>query len=367
MTFLTEKQDVEIAYTLSFLSSCPIPPKIKRSEIEGNEWIKKIGNTEIKITGSKELGCPYGRDLLIILYLIIEALKQKDVNPGYVYFPSLDHYLKTFHIVSNTNSYEEAKKRFQRIYDSTFFLKKTIDNKIFKFRFNVIRSWNVYFDPENQNKALFDSCIELSGDFWKMIKDFKTPYDLNTVIHLKQSPAVLNFYLFLVLRTYYNWKVEKRKVFIPFFGDSGLQIQLSSDIQNKRHFKAKIIDWLDKIKEVWPGLPASLEVEKDVEKKGRNKSKKFKDCLVIKVTNSSQLHVPPDFFNELGHALKKSSPPCPDCGKLLSLREGKKFKSGLKLDNYYRCPQCKKNYYHKDYPHLYKTDFKRIYQNILKP
>lgn len=357
--------EIDLNFQFKPLTVCPLPPRIKKVLIqEGNfksegyspEWDKTVGDITIKIIGSPKFGVPYGRDILVVLYLIREAMRQN--NDGIINFDSLNNYLKTFHIDLGHKSYKEAIERFQRIFYSTWFWtdKKNDIDKSTSFR--VIRSWSVYFSEEKGTNPIFDSFIELTPDFWAMIKNNRIPYDLNTVIKIKESPAVLNLYLWLVYRTYVNWKLKEGKVFIPLYGDNGLKNQLSSDIKANNRFKQSFIEWVETLKKAWPNCPIYFEEENDPYKKGKRGNKVYKDGLFIEATDIAQLHVPPDLQIDLGKAIRESNRVtmklgeknfpytkmgiCPLCGQDGAFL----FRKGVEgRDDYTTCPNmCSEKY-----------------------
>lgn len=295
----------DISFQFLPLAVCPLPPKpIKR--LPGEDWVKTIGKTTIRIVASSQHGIPFGRDILIVLYLIREALRQ---GGPVVRFQSLKHYLDTFQLDNNQRHYKEAIERFQRIFYSTWFWEDhRKDDGRSTTGFRIIRRWNVYFDEPNY-KPLFENIIELTPEFWEIVQRHPIPYRLDAVIKLKDKPAVLSLYLYLVHRTWQNWHFKRGREFIPFFGDSGLQKQLSSDIAEHKNFRTKFRGWIDEIRVVWPECPIDFERETDVDaaiKPGQNKRKFLKDALFIEVADVNQLHVVPDMQIELGRAIRES-------------------------------------------------------------
>ncbi|MCK4762015.1 MAG: replication initiator protein A [Candidatus Aminicenantes bacterium] len=364
-----EKDKYEIQVQFKPLTISPLPPKTKKVEIiEGKHktegfkpvWEKTTGDYKVKIVADPEYGFPYGRDILVILWLIKAAMEQN--QGGIIKFSKLENYLDTFNIDSGGKSYAPAINSFKRIFYSTWFWedKRDENNKAFSFR--IIKSWNVYFDEEKGTNPLFDSYIELSQEFWSLVKRYPIPYDLSMVIKLKHSPAALNLYLFLVFRTYVNWEVEKEEKFIPLFGETGLKNQLSSDTKDNYKFKQNFMKWIDEIKAVWDNAPFYFKVETNPKKKGRKGNKIFKDGLFIHVENVDELHIKPHWQKKLRLAAEEAEKKilsestgkaCEKCGKELELRMGKTDKRGIKMDDYWFCNSCRTPYYKYKYPEMY--------------
>ena len=279
---------------------CPLPPRAP-SLSPGEDWVKTVGKTTVRIVSSSRYGTPYGRDILIVLYLIQEAMKQ---GGPVIRLESLKHYLDTFRMDGNRQHYKEAMERFKRIFYSSWFWedkrgKGDIEDST-RTRFHIIDSWNVYFDPDNKgSNPLFDSFIQLSPRFWEIVKEHPVPYNLDAVCHLKDKPAALALYLFLVYRTWTNWKRKRGAEYIPFFGEKGLQAQISSDIAQPVHFREQMKKWIKEIQQVWPDCPVYQERETDPEMMGPNRRKRYKDGLTIHCTKPGQLHVEPHWDKEL--------------------------------------------------------------------
>ena len=360
-----------INYQAGFLTVCPLAPRARKIEYlnykgkkkEGyeTEFFKKMGNTELTIIGKKKYGFPNGRDILVILYLIREALLQN--NEGIIVIKTpLTDYLDTFEIDKSEKGYTEAKTRFKRIRYSSWYWDEGDGEKIEQnsVSYQIIRRWSVFFDKKEMH-PLFESYIQLDPDFWNYIKNKKIPYDLNIVKKIKDKPILLNLYLLLVYRTYEIWNSHPNQtVFIPFYSEKGLMNQLSANFTRNRDFKTKLINkWLPIIQSEWKDCPCFVE---RITPAGKNfkRNKIYKDGLTIHVESVSQLHILPHLPKKLRQAkeeakkeAEKTKKTCPDCGDSLELREGKKISDGKKLADYLRCKKCKKNLYQNDYPAIY--------------
>jgi hypothetical protein len=313
-----KSENIELMYQFKPLTVCPLPARIKkidivynkskRPAIEGYEpyWEKKTGDQYVKIIANPHYGFPHGQDILVILYLMKAAIDHN--KDGLIEFKSIYDYLKTFNIDTGDKSSKAAIKAFKRIFYATWFWesKRTGNEQAISFR--IIDSWNVWFDKEmpSQN-PLFKSFIKLSPAAWQILKTHPIPCKLDAVCSLKGTPTALSLYLLLVYRTWHNFHNEKKEAFIPFFGENGLQFQLSSGIDKAKHFRQKINHWIDQIKEVWPDAPFYFKHETDPDRMGKNKKKIYQDGLFINVKNVNQLHVDPHWDKMLRQAQEQSA------------------------------------------------------------
>lgn len=346
----TESTDLQppIDFQFSPFCVCPLPPTNKGLV---GDFVKKTGEIEMRIVYSSEYGCPHGRDVLIYLYLIREALDQ---NSHIIKFKAVSHILKTFKIDPGKKGYTAIKNSLMRIFHSLMVIKDGRPNGVdWRSGIRVIKSWHLSFgddlSPEQRESQMaFDGFlfIELDLNFFNSLKKHKIPYDLNAVIALKDKPVPLTLYLFLVFRTWYNLNVEKKPVSIPFFGKSGLQNQLSSDIADKRNFRVKFKSWLSDVKEVWEECPVEIEG----------------DTLAIECTSPDQLSVMEDgnkmlrLAQEEGAALaSQNAVHCPECKGIMDHNPGKPQADGRRWSEYYRCRSCKKRYSRTKHPELFKA------------
>lgn len=349
------------------LAICPLPPKPVKKPM-GEDWIKTVGATTVRIVASSQHGIPFGRDILVVLYLIQEAQRQGN---RVIQFDNLSHYLQTFKIDDQGNNYREAIERFKRIFYSTWFWEdEREDGGRTGISFRIVQNWSVFFDPQKSTNTLFKNFIEITPEAWEIVQRHPIPYRLDAVIALKNKPATLGLYLYLVYRTWNNWNSKAGREFVPFFGDNGLQKQLSSDIARVDNFRMRFKGWLDEIREVWPDCPVELERIGYEQSVGRWHKKQFKDGLFIEVKSVDQLHVGPHWPKELRLAKEQAAAeqaaqeeaerkaiikPCPQCGEPMHLRPGIVHR-GSRLPDYFRCAKCGRNFNNQSHPELFKNE-----------
>lgn len=276
----------ELGWLFRPLALCPLPaqplPKIevKRGQKVEPEheiyWTRKSGKFKIEITGHKDYGIPYGQDILIILFLAIEAKKQ---NSRLIEVNFYRDFMQMFGMNANDGrKYQLVKDSFNRIKESKFSWKDITlpENRNKGGGLLYIDDYDLYFDPKEPDKlSIFNQFILLSERFWIEIQTFEIPFNLDAVRLLKGKPAHLSFYIWLSFRVWYCYKNERGRVSVPYWGDNGLQQQMSSRIKERRDYRIQVKNWLKSVKEVWPECPCQIEG----------------DALKINVTNSIQLDI----------------------------------------------------------------------------
>ena len=330
-------QSQELGWLFRPLTLCPFPAKPLKNKvvINGKEvvqletvWRRKAGKLTIEIMGHKDFGIPYGQDILIVLYLAIEARKQQSRKIVVNFYRDL---MEMFDINPNSGyKYKAVKASMARIRNALY--KWELDQGATREtggNYLYIEEWDLYFDPKNsQQRPLWDQYILLSERFWYEINKHRIPFNLEAARHLKTKPAHLSFYLWLSYRVWTVWsECPGEEVLIPFWGEYGLQNQMSSKMEEKNDFRPEIKKWLASTKEVWPNCPAELDG----------------DALRICVTGEDQLDVQPK-DTDAPRILPKPEPlpaatrsVCPECGGERTLKAGRQSRKGYRMPDYWAC------------------------------
>lgn len=303
---VVEKNEQESVVELQcrIFTELPFPPKIKKATIrDGNnkvrfegympKWEKKVGSRSVKIIADPEHGFPYGNDILVVLFLIQEARRQG--RGGEIVFRSVNDFLRAFDYGCTEPNRKNAFKAFQRIFYATWFY----EDGPKKHSFRVMSYCQLFPEDGLFQGEEYENKIVLTPEFWKVVQTYPVPYDKGAAIALKRQPTALNLYLFLVWRTWVNWRVEKEEIFLPFFGENGLHNQFSSEITADRDFRREIKKWLEQIKSIWPDCPVFLKRAPRPKIPTAKIQRAHLDGLFIHCTKPGQLHVEPHWDKEL--------------------------------------------------------------------
>lgn len=332
-------QTQELGWLFRPLALCPFPAKpIKtRAVVNGRDvvlndarWERKAGKLTVAITADPAFGVPYGQDILIVLYLAIEARRQDSRKIVVNFYRDFMHLFEMN--PDDGRKYKLVQQSMARIRNALY--KWELDqgpNRETGGNYLYIEEWDLHFDPKNpEQKPLWDQYILLSERFWFEINKHKIPFNLEAARHLKTKPAHLNFYLWLSYRVWNAWKEKPgEEIFIPFWGDCGLQNQMSSVIEQRYNFRIQVKNWLAAVKELWPPCPVKIE----------------RDALRICVTSEDQLDVLPK-DTDAPRILPRPKPPeipeasrnvCPACGRERTLKPGKQSRQGYRMPDYWQC------------------------------
>ena len=110
--------------------------------------------------------------------------------------------------------------------------------------------WN---ERKPDERALWESKIELSEKFFNEIIRNPVPLDMNTLKALKRCALGLDLYLWLTYRTF-ALRAPLRLTWRQVYRQFGLHPAKASDKRTVLNFRRKVLRELKKIKLAWPGL-----------------------------------------------------------------------------------------------------------------
>ena len=335
----------ELGWLFRPLAVCPFPATSlgKRTVIDRDGkheehyvlWTRRAGNIKVEILGHPDYGVPHGQDTLIVLYLAYEARRQGSRKIKVNFYRD---FMRMFEMNANSGwKYRLVVQSLQRIRNAKYSWE--VEGEPGRERglhFLYIDEYDLYCDPKRPDqKPLFDQYILLSERFWHEITTHRIPSNLKAIIALKSQPARLNFYIWLSYRIAmaYQETVGKGlvpvKIVIPFWGEKGLQTQMSSLIEERYNFRIHAKRWMEAVLKVWPNCPAELDG----------------DALKICVTGEEQLDVQPK-DTDAPRILPKPKPAelpeacrsvCPECGGERTRKAGRRSRQGYRMPDYWAC------------------------------
>jgi hypothetical protein len=152
---------------------------------------------------------------------------------------------------------------FHRIFAATIFFgtedhpgrSTFVDRARFHF-FDRMRLWFNRHEPEQpMSDESKENVISLSEAFYHEIDQHRIPVERGVIAALAHAPGVLDFYMWVVWK---SWTVS-RTTQVPLFGDCSLTSQLgSTEYSARRRFRQILTDWIRKVKAFWPECPAEI-------------------------------------------------------------------------------------------------------------
>jgi hypothetical protein len=211
-----------------------------------------------------EWSVPFGQDRLIPIWVATLAIRQKSRT---VRFDSAAQMLDFFRLSKDGRHYRRIVQAFQRVFAATIFF--GTDNLPARYhltdlaRFHFFDKLHLWFHDHDQRAPAgegAENIIILSEAFYNEIDAHRIPVEREVVAALAHAPGILDFYVWLVWR---SWAVNGPPAYVPLFTASGLCSQLGTTEYPERRFRQLIRQWLRRVKALWPECPADIAPDGD--------------------------------------------------------------------------------------------------------
>jgi hypothetical protein len=171
--------------------------------------------------------------------------------------------LDFFHLPKDGPHYRRLVEGFKRLFGATIFFgtedqthsAPVIDWSRFHF-FDGIKLWFNTAESALGSADRHDNIITVSEAFYREIDAHRIPVEWEVVAAFAHAPGVLDFYLWLVWK---SWAIHGAPTRIPLVGPGSLKEQLGvADYPLERTFRLTLRRWLRKVHALWPECPARL-------------------------------------------------------------------------------------------------------------
>src|ERR1017187_4444655 len=191
---------------------------------------RRNGKFFLQISAHPEFGLPFGQDRLIPIWVATLAVQQKSRT---IHFDTALQMLDFFRLAPDGRHYRRVVQGFQRIFAATIFFgtqdhpdaNPLADSSRFHF-FDRIHLW---FTPDHAGSPGTEdgssNTIILSEAFYDEINQHRIPVERHAVAAFAHSPGVLDFYVWLVWK---SWAARQHGAPVPLFSEWGLASQLGS-------------------------------------------------------------------------------------------------------------------------------------------
>jgi hypothetical protein len=221
---------------------------------------RRNGQFVLQVTGHPSYGLPWGQDRLVTIFLATMAVRQQTPR---ITFDSAAGMLDTFGMQQGGSQYRRLVASFQRIFGATIFFGTDTQREhaavVHQARFHFMTEARIWYSRDLDQKLLPGDCqnvIVLSEEFYREISSHPIPTDLVAARALSGSPAALDLFMWLSYRCFTARGRER----VPLFGEFGLINQLgTTDYCRPRKFREKMERWLNLIRAMWPGCPATID------------------------------------------------------------------------------------------------------------
>jgi len=222
---------------------------------------RRNGRFSLEVTAHPRFGLPYGQDRLIPIWVATLAVKQ---NTRAIHFESAAQILEFFRLPKDGPHYRRTVEGFQRVFAATITFgteqrpenTPVIDLAWFHF-FDRLHLWFTNRDEGHlPAHETLENEIVLSEAFYREIDEHRIPVEREAIAALAHAPGVLDFYMWLVWK---SWTVKGRPASVPLLAPNGLSEQLgSAEYAQPRLFRFRIKTGLRQVKALWPECPATI-------------------------------------------------------------------------------------------------------------
>lgn len=278
-----EKEDAKKAnatgYMARTLAQATLPhtdPKIPLGQL----YSRETGKLTLTVAPtSKRHGIPYGTvPRMILAWICTEAVHtgERNLSLGH----SQAEFLQKIGMHSNGRDIGRFKDQALRLFKSVISVEYADDQGADESARLLISSQShVFWHPKrSEQRALWDSTLELSEDFSREILAAPVPIDMRVFHALSKSPLAMDVYTWLTYRMFVLRRSGRPFVLVPW---EGLKMQFGSGYPDTQRglydFKANFKKRLNEVLAFYPEARACLEDDK---KSG---------CLKMR---PAQLHIP---------------------------------------------------------------------------
>jgi hypothetical protein len=254
-----QQQDVGFSSRPFTLCNLPVRPLKNRAVYERHN-----GNFFLRIEAGQGKELPYGRDRLVLILVATMAVQQQS---RVVKLGSATDILRLFGRGPSGTHYRRLMESFDRIFSATIYwgTQGQLGDRRFVEQYKVsildhLRLW--YSDISHTHGTAFENVVTLSQSFFDELMAHPIPVDMEVVRGLLDSPGELDFYIWIVLRT---WAIQRGATAeVPLFGPSSLREQLGTSVQANWKFRQMVRNWLKRTKAFWPQCPAAISADGNV-------------------------------------------------------------------------------------------------------
>jgi hypothetical protein len=251
-----DQQQQDLGFMARPFAWCNIPLRPMR---EKAVYERKNGDFFLRIEAGQGKELPYGRDRLVLILVATLAVQQQSRR---VQLGTASDILRLFGLSTQSGThYQRLEASFDRIFSATIYwgVKGEQNNRRFvdQHRLSMLDHMRLWFDDTHKSQGTaFENEVTLSERFYIELTKHPLPVDMEVVRCLLDSPGKLDFYIWIVLR---SWAVSPGETAtVSLLGPNGLKAQLGTRTKDSSKFRQQIRDWLKSTRALWPACPVEL-------------------------------------------------------------------------------------------------------------
>jgi Plasmid encoded RepA protein len=255
-----------IAWAAREFVICGLPYRQPRSLT----YVRRNGDSILRLIGSAEHGLPFGQDRLIPIWLASAFVAAGRPDDNVIRFRCASDILRAFgQNAEGGDHLARLRARLQRIFWCTFGITPMARNPqeratMREERHQLMRRLNVnILDPKRRASnqySLWQDWIELDSSFAEELRGHgRVPVDIETVKALKECSPALDLYIWQAWRSFRLLRNRQAPTAIPLFGAGGLGQHLGSATSSPRKLRQLLRGWQAEVKKIWPDCPNYID------------------------------------------------------------------------------------------------------------
>lgn len=254
-----QAEDAAKSGTLGYFARLLVQVTMPHSKPESNEFERRNGPVVLSMMARSEVGLPYGTyPRILMAWITTEAVraKSRELELG----DSLSAFLRRLDLGVHGGSHGTIivlRRQMLKLFGTSVSWTWRKSKTELGVSFSPIEKRKLWWDPKSPDQlAMWQSTITLNETFFREIVDRPVPVNMTALKALarERSPMAIDIYTWLTYRMSY---LEKEQL-IPW---ELLQLQFGSDYGRIRDFKAKFLERLKLVKQLYPKANVSVDPE----------------------------------------------------------------------------------------------------------
>ena len=243
--------DPDLGFMARLLTLCSLP---RTNPGDRLQYKRVNGPYTLIMTATGNYKLPYGNlPRLLMAWLSTEAVRtqSREISLG----DSLSEFMRTLGIYSSDGkAYTRLRDQMDRLFHSSVELTYEHQQVTRFVASHIVDRGEFWWDPKRpDDRSLFDSKIRLGEDFFNEVINRPVPLNMNALAALKRSALGLDFYLWLVYRTF-ALRAPLRLSWPTLYRQFGADPDKAGDNRTVQAFRTDSLRELKKIKLAWPEL-----------------------------------------------------------------------------------------------------------------
>ena len=241
----------DLGFMARLLTLCSLP---RTNPGDRLQYKRVNGPYTLIMTATGNYKLPFGTlPRLLMAWLSTEAVRtqSREISLG----DSLSEFMRTLGVYSSDGkAYRRLHDQMDRLFHSSVELTYEHQQGRRFVASRVVDRGEFWWDPKRpDDRSLWESNIRLGEDFFNEVINRPVPLNMNALAALKRSPLGLDFYLWLVYRTF-ALRAPLRLSWPTLYSQFGADPNKADNRRTVDDFRKDSLRELKKIKLAWPEL-----------------------------------------------------------------------------------------------------------------